>query len=82
MINQVDSASEVARFGLVTSKAVGNAPTRNKVRRRLRAIAWECLDSCHGDFVIRALPNAATASWAELKAEVTQGLMHVMENER
>lgn len=63
------------RFGFVTSKAVGNAPTRNKVRRQLRAIAYENLDSCTGDVVMRAMPSAATASWSDLKADVEKALI-------
>jgi ribonuclease P protein component len=55
---------------MVTSKAVGNAPTRNRVRRQLRAIAWEVKDNHSVDFVIRALPAAADANWEELHADV------------
>jgi len=39
--------SNLARFGFVTSKKVGNAVTRNRVRRRLRSIVRE-----HGDELI------------------------------
>jgi ribonuclease P protein component len=62
------------RFGFIVAKTVGNAVTRNLVRRRLKAIAHETL---HGsptgyDVVIRALPAAAQASWPTLVADVTQ----------
>ncbi|MBA8829326.1 ribonuclease P protein component [Alpinimonas psychrophila] len=58
------------RFGIVSSKAVGNAPTRNRVRRRLREIARELMTEPVGDVVIRALPGSADASWDQLRTEV------------
>lgn len=64
----------LSRFGMVTSKAVGNAPVRNLVRRRLRAIAREVQQQYSADFVIRALPAAADASWDQLHAEVLSGI--------
>ena len=67
----------LSRFGFVTSKAVGNAPTRNRVRRQLRAIAWEVRDAASADFVIRALPSAAEASWDELHHDVSAVLASV-----
>ncbi|MER7797096.1 ribonuclease P protein component [Microbacterium sp. NPDC096154] len=65
-----------ARFGFIVSKAVGNAVTRNTVRRRLKAVCAEALPDVRegADVVIRALPSAATASFAELRAEVTRCL--------
>ena len=64
----------LSRFGMVTSKAVGNAPTRNRVRRQLRAIAWEAKDNYSADFVIRALPAAAQSSWEELHTDVLRAI--------
>jgi ribonuclease P protein component len=62
--------ARAARFGFVSSKAVGNAPTRNRVRRQLREIAREVMTEPLGDVVIRALPGAATARWDDLRSEV------------
>ena len=59
-----------ARFGIVASKAVGNAPKRNRVRRQLREIAREIMADPVGDVVIRALPGSADASWNQLRTEV------------
>ena len=70
----VASDRGLSRFGIVTSKAVGNAPTRNRVRRQLRAIAWEVKDARSADIVIRALPAAAAASWDELHSDVLKTL--------
>jgi len=69
-------SKQPARVGFVVSKAVGNAVVRNVVRRRLRsAMAGEvaALDDGHA-VVIRALPPASTASYAELCQDVRSGL--------
>jgi ribonuclease P protein component len=61
-----------AQVGFVVSKAVGNAVARHRVTRRLRAIVASRI----GDWpvgtrvVVRALPPAATASSAELSADL------------
>ncbi|MFX4286373.1 ribonuclease P protein component [Janibacter sp. G349] len=58
------------RVGLVVSTAVGNAVTRTRVKRRLRAqVAPLLADLPHGtDLVIRANPAAAGADSHELGA--------------
>lgn len=63
-----------ARFGFVVSKAVGNAVRRNKVKRRLRELAQTTVRRApYGyDVVVRALPPAARADWAELTADYTK----------
>ena len=60
------------RAGFVVSRAVGNAVMRNKVRRRLRVLVREYLSSLpRGSLlVVRAHPQAATASQADLAAEL------------
>ena len=57
--------------GFVVSKAVGNAVSRNQVKRRLRHLARERLSSLPGScvLVVRALPGAAGASSARLGAD-------------
>ncbi|QGU28063.1 ribonuclease P protein component [Microbacterium oryzae] len=64
------------RFGFIVSKAVGNAVTRNTVRRRLKAVCAEALPGVRpgADVVIRALPSAAQATFQELRSEVTRCL--------
>ena len=67
------------RAGFIVSKAVGNAVTRNVVKRRLRAIVTELFDRDFGievadgsvDLVVRALPASASASFDELKEAAT-----------
>ena len=58
--------------GFVVSKAVGSAVVRNRVKRRLRHLAREHLASLPGSavLVVRALPPAAHASYADLRSDL------------
>lgn len=60
------------RAGFVVSKAVGGAVVRHTVTRRLRALVRDRLPSLPAGsvLVVRALPSAATASFAELGADL------------
>lgn len=60
------------RAGFVVSRALGIAVVRNRVRRRLRVLVREYLSSLpRGSLlVVRAHPQAATASQADLAAEL------------
>ena len=51
------------RVGFIVGRPVGNAVTRNRVKRRLRHLAAQHLASTPADMdlVIRALPRAALA---------------------
>ncbi len=74
------SAGAPPRVGFVVSKAVGNAVTRNRVKRRLRHLAREHVSSLPGSavLVVRALPAAATASPAELRADLARSLRRAL----
>jgi len=76
VVSVVAGDDSVTRFGFVVSKKVGNAPARNLVRRRLKAIAFEALGDLPAgrSIVMRALPGAADASWADLHADVLRSL--------
>ena len=65
-----------SRFGFIVTKAVGNAVTRNKVRRRLRAVGREVLPTVGSgkDIVIRALPDSPEVDWDILQAEITESI--------
>jgi ribonuclease P protein component len=67
-----DGIAEPPRIGFTVSRAVGPAVVRNRVRRRLRHLAAGYLQSLpEGSLlVLRANPQAATASQADLAAEL------------
>ncbi|WP_025353667.1 ribonuclease P protein component [Nocardia nova] len=64
------------RFGLIVSKAVGNAVVRHRVARRLRHMCAGIAGHlpAESDVVIRALPGAATATSAELDRQLRSAL--------
>jgi len=68
-----------ARFGFIVAKSVGNAVTRNLVRRRLKTIADRSLAGgfAGADVVFRALPASATAEFSELEREAERSLRRV-----
>ncbi|MGH8868691.1 MAG: ribonuclease P protein component [Actinomycetes bacterium] len=70
----------VARVGFVVSRAVGNAVTRNRVRRRLRHLVRDRLDQLpRGAMVaVRALPPAADATATQLGADLDAALARVV----
>lgn len=63
--------------GFTVSKKVGNAVTRNQVRRRLRHIMREYLDIPATKVVVRALPASAGASSSQLRNAVHSGLAKI-----
>ncbi|MHA3685433.1 ribonuclease P protein component [Leucobacter sp. HY1910] len=71
--------STPARFGFIISKAVGNAVTRNLIRRRFKTIVERQLASgiAGVDIVFRVFPKVTEASFEELEAEVTRALARV-----
>lgn len=76
---RVQGEDRPARFGFIISKAVGNAVTRNLVRRRLKSIIERRLARgfVEADVVFRVLPAAATASFEQLELEVNRALDRV-----
>jgi ribonuclease P protein component len=69
-------AGRPPRVGLVVSKAVGNAVTRNAVKRRLRHLLRERLSSlpASGMLVVRALPPAGAATASALGGDLDDAL--------
>ena len=73
------SRDDPARIGFVVSRAVGNAVTRNRVKRRLRELVREQGESVPDGslLVVRALPKTAGASYAELRFDFARCLTRV-----
>lgn len=67
------------RLGLSVSRKVGNAVTRNAVRRRLREVFHSCISgtSENLDLVVSARPAAAEATFEELREEFGRSLGRV-----
>jgi ribonuclease P protein component len=77
-----DAAPAPAQVGFTVGKAVGNAATRNRVKRRLRHLTREHLPALQelpgrAALVVRALPPAAEASYASLGADLARTLSRV-----
>ena len=75
-----DAAISAARFGFTITKKIGNAVTRNKIRRRLRAALSE-LAPLHAqpdmDYVVVARLPAASQEFALLVADLTTAFQRV-----
>ena len=67
------------RLGISISRKVGNAVTRNAVRRRLREVFYSCISELSGnlDLVVSARPAAAEATFEELREEFGKSLGRV-----
>ncbi len=65
------SSTEPSQIGFIVAKTVGNAVTRNLVKRRLREIVVPTVkEHPYGvNVVVRALPAAAAASFSELGSD-------------
>ncbi|WP_236790326.1 ribonuclease P protein component [Amycolatopsis sp. GM8] len=71
-----DPSAAPSRAGFVVSKAVGNSVIRHRVSRRLRHLVAARLGTVPPatTLVVRALPPAATASSAQLGADLDAAL--------
>ncbi len=74
----------IPRLGLSVSKKVGNAVTRNAVRRRLREVFYSALPEIPGnlDLVVSARPAAAEADFRELDEEFARSLRKLGESRK
>jgi len=70
-VGVLQAGDESKSVGVVTSRRVGNAVVRNRVRRRLREILRECLPRIASGLrvVVVAKPAAAGAEFGGLRAE-------------
>lgn len=72
VVSALPTGKAVSRVGFAVSKKLGTAVTRNKVRRRLKAIVQELKDqfSPGYDVVIGAKRSAVGASFAQLNRDL------------
>jgi ribonuclease P protein component len=72
------------RLGLSVSRKVGNAVTRNAVRRRLKEVFYSALPEIPGnlDLVVSARPQAAEADFRELDEEFSRSLRKLGDSEK
>jgi ribonuclease P protein component len=73
------SAPSPPRFGLVVARNVGNSVVRHRVSRRIRALLAQRTDrvAAGTDVVVRARPEAAAATSAQLGADLDSALSTV-----
>ena len=78
----LDGPPPPARAGLVVNRTVGNAVTRNRVKRRLRHQLADLVGTLPPgtDLVVRALPRAASMPSPELRAELARCLERALPN--
>lgn len=64
------------RFGFIVSKKVGNAVTRNLIRRRLKAVSAGLLPTLPSgvSVVIRVLPGMEETPWDTLQEEIASAV--------
>ena len=74
-----DGGERPARAAFAVSKSVGDSVTRHRVVRRLRGLMPPLLDRLPAgtDVVVRAMPEAATASSTDLRADLERALERV-----
>ena len=72
------------RLGLSVSRKVGNAVTRNAVRRRLKEVFYSGLPGIPGnlDLVVSARPAAAEADFRELDEEFARSLRKLSDSDK
>lgn len=72
-----EAADTPIRFGLTASKKTGNAVTRNRIRRRLRALALALLPQ-YGqsgyDYVMIGRIHTPQRSWSALQKDLSSAL--------
>ncbi len=77
LVNPVARADGSLRFGITVTKKIGNAVMRNRMKRRLRALAREILPQqgvAGADHVLIGRENGIERDFAALRSELEAAL--------
>ena len=80
VIQAVDNSSSVWRVGLTATKKIGNAVTRNRARRRMRALAslyLAPLAQPGTDYVLIARHDTVTADWQDMAKGLQKAIRYL-----
>ena len=80
LVRARDDADPMMRIGITVSKKVGNAVTRNRMKRRFRALARELLPAeglPGADHVLIGRAGGIERPFADLKADLSKALAKV-----
>ena len=80
VIQAVARDSDDWRIGLTATKKIGNAVTRNRARRRMRALAREHMSQLakNGiDYVLIARHDTATANWDVMASGLQKAIRYL-----
>jgi ribonuclease P protein component len=80
LVRPRDDASDIKRIGYTVSKKVGNAVVRNRMKRRLRALAAELLPErgvTGADHVLIGRQSGIERDYALLRQDLTKALAKV-----
>lgn len=83
LCSPVSSSRTTGHILPIVSKKIGNAPTRNKLKRQLRAIFYENnLYSLGFDIAVITRPAITQLSYQELQALLTQACTQLINNKK
>jgi ribonuclease P protein component len=78
-LQAIEVADDAPGVGLTVTKKVGNAPERNRVKRRLRAAARACVDKFQPqhDYVLVGRREALSAPFAKVVSDLSSAIAKV-----
>jgi ribonuclease P protein component len=73
-VNLCPNGISALRFGIITGKSIGNAVTRNRCKRLMRASIQSICNSLHSgwDVIIIVRPSAAQADYLATQAGLSE----------
>ena len=83
VIQAIENEASHWRVGLTATKKIGNAVTRNRARRRMRALARSYLAPVAQpgtDYVLIARHDTATADWQDMAKGLQKAIRYLHRN--